>query len=130
MEHRRLWFAGGMAAAAVGSAAHRASRGPLRDAKAVQRLYERLAPTYDAAAWVFRPVGARRLQERAVALGRGATAVFGVTRAYEDIRPWRSVQRNMDEIAFETAAGGALHLSVARTRSGRCGDAEPPAPLP
>lgn len=50
----------------------------------------------------------------AVALGRTVTAVFGVTRAYEDIQPWRSVQRHMELIVFETAAAGALYLIVAR----------------
>lgn len=53
----------------------------------------------------------------AVALGRGATAVFGVTRAYEDIQPWRSVQHHMDQIAFETAAGGSLYSWLAHTQT-------------
>ena len=52
----------------------------------------------------------------AVALGRSATAPFGVTRAYENIQPWRSVCQHMDEVAFETAAGGALYFIVGRTR--------------
>ncbi len=52
--------------------------------------------------------------EWAVALGRAATAVFGVTRAHEDIQPWRSVQRHMEPIAFQSAAAGALYLIVAR----------------
>lgn len=50
----------------------------------------------------------------AIALGRAATAPFGVTRAYEAIQPWRSVQHHMDTIAFETAAGGAIYLIVAQ----------------
>lgn len=49
-----------------------------------------------------------------IALGRGATAIFGVTRAYEDIQPWRSVRRHMQPVAFETAGAGALYLIVAR----------------
>lgn len=53
----------------------------------------------------------------AVTLGRTATTVFGVTRAYDDLQPWLSVRHHMDEIAFETAAGGALYLIVARPRS-------------
>ena len=241
MGRRKLWIAGGVVAAAAGYAAYRASLGALRDADAVRRLYDRVSPVYDAAAWVFRPLGARRLQGRAVelldlhpgdtvvdlgcgtgvnlsflaravgehgqvigvdlsagmlararrrvdrhdlhqvtleradirnfrlpadttavlataslemvpehdavvrdlaeqltpawgrlavggvrrpstwpawviALGRTATAMFGVTSAYEDIQPWRSVRRHMDEIAFDTAAGGALYLIVAQTR--------------
>ncbi len=220
--------------------AHRMSLRDVRDADAVRSLYNRVAPAYDPAAWVFRPLGARRLQGRAVellnirpgdtvvdlgcgtginlpilaeavgengyvigvdlspgmlakaqrrasrhnlsqvsliqadmrtfvlptgtaavlataslemvpehdavvgalaaqltasqgrlavggvrrpptwprwavTLGRGATAVFGVTRAYEDIQPWRSVRSHMNEIAFETAAGGALYLIVAKS---------------
>lgn len=246
MERPALWLAGGILAAALGCAARHASRGPVREADAVQRLYDRLAPVYDLFAGVFRILGARRLQEHAVdlldlrsgdtvvdlgcgtgvnlsilatavgehghvigvdlsagmiqqarrragaralsqvsleqadirdfrlpietsavlatasfemipqyddvvrdlaaqlastegrlalggfrrppawpewavALGRGATAVFGVTRAYEDIQPWRSVQHHMDEIAFETAAGGSLYLIVARPHHARLG---------
>jgi ubiquinone/menaquinone biosynthesis C-methylase UbiE len=52
--------------------------------------------------------------EWAVALGRTALALFGVTRAYEDIQPWKSVREHMDEIGFETTLGGALYLIVAR----------------
>lgn len=50
----------------------------------------------------------------ALALGRYATVVFGVTRAYEEIQPWRSVCAHMDQVAFETAAAGAVYLSVGR----------------
>lgn len=242
LSHRTLWVAAAAVGASVGYAAHRGSRGDVRGARAVQDLYDRLAPAYDIAAWAFRPLGARRLQEKAitlldlhpgdtvvdlgcgtgvnlpllaaavgerghvvgidlsagmlerarrraerhyltqvtlvqedirnvrlppgttavlataslemvhehdaaihdlssqlppgrgllavggfrrppgwpewaVALGRTATALFGVTRAYESIQPWRSVRRHLDEIAFETAAGGALYLIVARARS-------------
>lgn len=49
----------------------------------------------------------------AVAVGRGATAIFGVTRAYQDIQPWRSVRNHMHQVAYETAGGGALYLIVA-----------------
>lgn len=239
MEHRKRWLAAAAAAVSVGYTAHRASLGGVREPQAVQSLYDRLAPAYDATAWIFQPLGADRLQKRAVelldlhhgdtvvdlgcgtgvnlqaladavgehgqvvgidlsqrmldqarrradrhhlpqvtltqgdirsvrlprgttgvlataslemipeqdalisdltaqlsftqgrlavlgfrrppawpewaaALGRTATAPFGVTRAYEDIQPWRSVREHMDEIAFETALGGALYLIVAR----------------
>lgn len=255
MGHRKLWIAATLVAASVGYAAGRASVGTVRGPDAARRLYDRLAPAYDGAAWVFRPLGARRLQERAVdlldlhpgdtvvdlscgtgvnlrtlatavgdhgqvvgvdlspamlakarrradrhrlsqvtlhgadirgfrlpagttavlatgsmemvpehdavvrdlaaqlsptrgrlavggvrrppawpawavTLGRTATAVFGVTGAYEDIQPWRSVRRHMDEIAFETAARGALYLIVARPRPVVDGDTEPEAVTP
>ena len=64
----------------------------------------------------------------AVAPGCLATAIFGVNRSYERIQPWRSVQRHVDEMAFETAASGALCLSVARNRLAPHRDAEPPLP--
>ena len=259
MEHRKRSWAGtvlaAVLAASVGYAARHASGGTVRGAGAVRRLYDRLAPAYDVTAWVFRPVGARRLQERAVdlldvhlgdtvvdlgcgtganlpvladavgehgqvvgvdlssemlararrradrhrlphvtlhhedirgfrlpagttavlatgsmemvpeydavvrdlaaqlssadgrlavgglrrpptwpawavAVGRAATALFGVTRDYEDIQPWRSVRRHMDEIAFETAAGGALYLIVARPRPAPSDAAETAGALP
>lgn len=50
----------------------------------------------------------------AVALGRGATAIFGVTRAYQNIQPWRSVRNHMHQVAYETAGAGALYLIVAQ----------------
>ncbi|MGB3829744.1 MAG: methyltransferase domain-containing protein [Ornithinimicrobium sp.] len=250
MKHRTLWAAVALAGTA-GYAAHRASLGKIRGPQAVKRLYDRLAPAYDVTAWIFRPLGASRLQERAVdlldlhagdtvvdlgcgtginlpvladavgehghvigidlsagmleqarrradrhnlsqvtliqedirsvrlppgttavlasgslemvpeydvvirglagqlsphrgrlavggfrrppawpawavAFGRAATALFGVTRAYENIQPWRSVRQHMDEIGFDTAAGGALYLIVARATSPSSGgDTEP-----
>lgn len=254
MEHRTLWFAAAVAESA-GYTTHRASLGNLRDAQAVRSLYDRLAPAYDITASIFRPLGSRRLQKRAVdlldlhpgdtgvdmgcgtgvnlpvladavgehghvvgidlsagmldqarrrtdrhhlsqvtltqgdirsvrlpagtaavlatgslemvpehdavirdlaaqltlshgrlavggvrrppgwpawavALGRSATAVFGVTRAYENIQPWRSVRKHMDEISFETAAGGALYLIVARPTPAPSGHTEPASALP
>lgn len=239
MRHRKLWLTAAATAVSVGYAAYRASVGEVRGAEAVQGLYDRLAPVYDVGAWIFRPLGAHRLQKRAVelldlrpgdtvvdlgcgtgvnlsvladavgeqgqvvgidlsqgmldqarrradrrhlahvtliqgdirearlppetagvlatgslemipeqdalirnlnaqlsttqgrlavggfrrppdwpawvvALGRTALALFGVTRAYEDIQPWKSVREHMDEIDFETALGGALYLIAAR----------------
>lgn len=250
MEHRKPRLMGALLAAWVSCAAHHASLGTVRSAHAARRLYDRLAPAYDITAWVFRPLGARRLQHRAVdllnlysgdivvdlgcgtgvnlpvlakavgehgqvvgvdlssgmlakarrradrhrlghvtlhqadlrcfrlppgttavlatasmemvpehdavlrdladqlsptggrlavgglrrppgwpdwgvAIGRIATTLFGVNRAYEDIQPWLSVRRHMDEIAFDTAAAGALYLIVARTRSARNDDTQP-----
>jgi len=68
MGHRKLLWAGAALAASVGYVLHRAPQGAVRGADAVQRLYDRVAPAYDAAAWAFRPLGARRLQEQAVDL--------------------------------------------------------------
>ncbi|MEO7589334.1 MAG: methyltransferase domain-containing protein [Arachnia sp.] len=241
MRHHTLWITGMVGAAAVSYTAYRASLRDIRGPAAVIHLYDRVSPVYDAAASVFRPLGARRLQERAVdlldlqpgdtvvdlgcgtgvnlpilaravgergrvvgvdlsagmlararrradhhglpqvsliradirsfhvppgtsavlataslemvpeydtvvgdlaaqleptrgrlavggvrrppawpawvvALGRTATAVFGVTRAYEDLQPWRSVRHHMDQITFETAAWGALYLIVAQAK--------------
>lgn len=64
--------------ATVGYLAHRASLGEVREATAVRDLYDRLAPAYDATAWIFQPLGARRLQQQAVdllGLRRGDTVV-------------------------------------------------------
>ena len=68
MGHRKLLWAGAALAASVGYVLRRAPQGAVRGADAVQRLYDRVAPAYDAAAWAFRPLGARRLQEQAVDL--------------------------------------------------------------
>ena len=250
MKHRTLWVVVALAGTA-GYAAHRASLGEIRGPEAVKRLYDRLAPAYDVTAWIFGPLGGRRLQERAVdlldlrhgdtvvelgcgtginlpalahavgehghvlgidlsagmleqarrrveqhnlsqvtliqedirnvqlppgttavlasaslemvpeydtvvralaaqlapthgrlavggfrrppawpawaiALGRSATALFGVTRAYENIQPWRSVREHMDEIGFDTAAGGALYLIVAQATPPPCRDTDLP----
>lgn len=51
----------------------------------------------------------------AIALARMATALFGVTRAYEQIKPWQSVRRQFEQIRYEEAAGGVLYLTVGRT---------------
>lgn len=50
--------------------------------------------------------------EWAVRLGIALNRPFGVSRAYEDIRPWESVRRHAEEIVFETALLGAVYLSV------------------
>lgn len=58
--------------------------------------------------------------EWAVRLGIALNRPFGVSRAYEDIRPWESVRRHAEEIVFETALLGAVYLSV--------GEPHPPPP--
>ena len=255
MRHRKRWLAAATTAVAMGYIARRASLGDVRGAEAVRTLYDRLARTYNATAWIFQPLGAERLQRRAVelldlhpgdtvvdlgcgtgvnlraladavgehgqvvgidlsqgmlnqarrlaerhnllqvtliqgdirevrlppdtagalataslemipqqdalisdlaaqlspsrgrlavlgfrrpptwpewavALGRTVTAPFGVTRAYEDIQPWRSVRKHMDEIAFDTALGGALYLIVARVRPAHDKGVEQPPSQP
>lgn len=67
MSHRKFWLMAAISAS-VSFTAYRASLGDIREAKAVRRLYDRVAPGYDVAAWGFRLFGARRLQERAVDL--------------------------------------------------------------
>lgn len=67
MKHRKIWFMATVAAS-IGYTTHRASLANLRDAQAARSLYDRLAPAYDITASIFRPLGARRLQKRAVDL--------------------------------------------------------------
>lgn len=50
--------------------------------------------------------------EWAVRMGIGLTRPFGVSRAYEDLRPWEALGRHADEVAFETALFSAIYLSV------------------
>lgn len=79
----------------------------------VRNLADQLAPTHGmlVVAGVRRPP---TWPAWIVALGRAATALFGVNRAYEDIRPWRSVLAHLDEVDFETSAAGALYVIAAR----------------
>lgn len=55
-------------AATIGVLLHRASLGEIRDAEGVRRLYDRLAPVYDAAAWPLQHFGGRRLRGPAIDL--------------------------------------------------------------
>lgn len=240
MQRRWGWLvAGGLGVGLVVVSARWASLGEVRNAGAVRVLYDRLAPSYDVAAWVFQPIGGRKLRDRAVdllqirpgdtvvdlgcgtgvnlpvlservgtagrvigvdlssgmleqarrraedlglgqvtlvqadmrdfrvppgttavlataslemvpeheavigalaerfagargriavlgfrrpetwptwaiALARMATALFGVTRAYEQIMPWQSLRRHFEQIHYEEALGGALYLAVGR----------------
>lgn len=67
MSHSKLVLAGAVAAVG-GLALRRASLGAIRDPEAVRRLYDRLAPAYDAAACPLQVYGSRRLRKRAVML--------------------------------------------------------------
>ena len=50
--------------------------------------------------------------EWAVCLGLAINRPFGVSRAYTEVHPWKSVRRHTREIAFETAVLGAVYLCV------------------
>lgn len=50
--------------------------------------------------------------EWAVRLGIILNRPFGVSRAYEEIRPWEALGRHADEVTFETTLFGAIYLSV------------------
>lgn len=52
-----------------------------------------------------------------VRLGIALTRPFGVTRAYEHLRPWEALRRHADEIAFETTLYGAIYLAVGKPHS-------------
>ena len=51
----------------------------------------------------------------AISLGRIATTLFGVTSAYEGIKPWHSVQRHFARVELHTALAGSVYLAVGRT---------------
>ena len=77
--------------------------------------------------------GLERVPEHDAVIGRavavlapgGRTAVgglrrpeswpFGVTRAYGDVRPWRSVQAHAAGVEVEESLFGTLYLAVGRT---------------
>ncbi len=80
-------------------------------------LAEQLAPVNGRTA----VLGVRRPESWpawAASAGRLATAVFGVTSAYENIQPWHSVRRHFEQVHFQTAAAGAIYLAVGRAGSG------------
>ncbi|MDT0632567.1 class I SAM-dependent methyltransferase [Rubrivirga litoralis] len=64
-----------------------------------------------------------RWPEWAVRLGALVNRPFGVTRASEGVRPWRSVFRHARQVAYEETLGGAVYLAVAAAPP-----AAPPAP--
>lgn len=61
-------------------------------------------------------VGGLRRPERwpewAVHLGEIVNRPFGVTRAYEDVQPWRSVQTHAVDVEVEESLWGAVYLAV------------------
>lgn len=63
-------------------------------------------------------VGGLRRPERwpewAVRLGEWVNRPFGVTRAYEDVQPWRSVQAHTEAARYEEDLLGAVYLCVGR----------------
>jgi demethylmenaquinone methyltransferase/2-methoxy-6-polyprenyl-1,4-benzoquinol methylase len=61
-----------------------------------------------------------RWPEWAVRLGELVNRPFGVTRAYEDVQPWRSIEAHADGVSYEESLLGAAYLAV-----GRAPDASP-----
>ena len=61
-------------------------------------------------------VGGLRRPERwpewAVRLGELVNRPFGVTRAYEDVQPWRSIDAYTDGVSYEESLLGAAYLAV------------------
>ena len=58
-----------------------------------------------------------RWPERLVELGALVNRPFGVTRAYEDIQPWRSVQAHTSEVDYQESLLGAAYLAVGEAPS-------------
>ena len=58
-----------------------------------------------------------RWPEWLVELGALVNRPFGVTRAYEDIQPWRSVQAHTSEVDYEESLLGAAYLAVGEAPS-------------
>ena len=61
-------------------------------------------------------VGGLRRPERwpewAVRLGEIVNRPFGVSRAYEDVQPWRAVEAHADAVSYEEDVLGAVYLAV------------------
>lgn len=78
----------------------------------IQRAVAALAPGGRIA------VGGLRHPERwpewAVRLGALVNRPFGVTRAYEDVQPWRSIDAYTDGTSYEESLLGAAYLAVGR----------------
>ena len=84
---------------------------------AVRRLYDRLAPGgHVAVGGLRRPEG---WPEWLVRLGEHVNRPFGVSRAYEDVRPWRSVEAHAEDTHYEEHLLGAAYLATG---------AKPPTP--
>lgn len=50
--------------------------------------------------------------EWAIGLGVALNKPFGVSRAYESLRPWQAVRRHAREVWYETTLLGAVYVSV------------------
>ena len=53
-----------------------------------------------------------RWPEWAVCLGELVNRPFGVSRAYEGVQPWRSVEAHADAVSYEEDVLGAVYLAV------------------
>ena len=64
-------------------------------------------------------VGGLRRPERwpewAVRLGEIVNRPFGVSRAYEGVQPWRSVEAHAEAVRYEEHVFGAVYLAVGQT---------------
>ena len=56
-----------------------------------------------------------RWPEWAVRLGEWVNRPFGVTRAYEDVQPWRAVEAHAEDVRYEEDVLGAVYLCVGQT---------------
>lgn len=76
----------------------------------IRRAVEALPPGGQiAVSGLRRPAG---WPEWLVRLGEPVNRPFGVSRAYEDIQPWRSVQMHTDGFHYEESLFGAVYLAV------------------
>ena len=69
-------------------------------------------------------VGGLRRPERwpewAVRLGELVNRPFGVSRAYEDVQPWRAVEAHADTVSYEEDVLGAVYLAVGQAPDPEC----------
>lgn len=89
----------------------------------IERAVEALAPGGRmAVGGLRRPEG---WPEWLIRLGELVNRPFGVSRAYEDVQPWRSVRRHAAGVEYEEHFFGAVYLAVGAAPSeGSAADAE------
>lgn len=76
----------------------------------IERAVDALAPGGRiAVGGLRRPEG---WPEWLIRLGELVNRPFGVSRAYEDVQPWRSVEEHADDVEYEEHLFGAAYLAV------------------